>query len=110
MIKSYIAASGGQMFQDSFLTHGFKNPKLNELGFDQLEVMVMLIKLLDASTTRQTYYAFKFYLEEKLNRKLTAPEELAMGEGCLKMVRSEPETKERTDSINYLFQLEFLCV
>lgn len=79
-------------------------------GIDKLEIMVNLISVIEAkpSKCKQELNRFKSFLVEKLKRGLTPQEEIAFMEGMVKYIQSDEATNERLNSMNYLFNLEFL--
>lgn len=79
-------------------------------GLDKLELMVRFISVIeaDASKGKKEFTRMKSWLVEKLKRGLTPQENIALAEGILKYLQSEPMTDERTEAMKYLFDANFL--
>lgn len=83
-----------------------KKPTLH--GFDKLELMCRFIRVIESEQCKEEYALFKLWLCSKLKRHLTNQEELNLAEGIYKYIKSDGGTNERLESINYLFNTEFL--
>jgi len=83
------------------------NPKTKD-GIDKLELMVRFIGVLDANNLANEYDDFKSWLNSNLNRKMTNIEEINLAKGILRYIKSDEETNERLEAMEYLFNTDFL--
>lgn len=79
-------------------------------GLDKLELMVRFISVIEAEASKgkTEFTRMKSWLVQQLKRGLTPQEEIALAEGILKYLQSEPMTNERTDAMQFLFEAKFL--
>lgn len=77
-------------------------------GIDKTMLMLKFMTIVEGKKGKSDYNRFKSWLVQQLKRGLTAQEGVALVEGILKYIQSEPATNERMDAMKYLFGAEFL--
>lgn len=79
-------------------------------GIDKMDLMIKFIPILNPEEGKEQEFlsGLKSFLSEKLKRELTPQEEIALLEGILKYLQSEPATNERRNAMKYLFETNFL--
>lgn len=79
-------------------------------GIDKLELMVSILNLLDSEENYfdKNLQNLKDLITSKARRAITSEEEINLLEGLKKHLHSEPGSNERTESMQYLFEVEFL--
>jgi len=86
-------------------------------GIDKLQLMVVFMPLLccgdendakDSDKIDIHIDKIKLFLAENLKREITTREYINLLKGCRNYVISEPGTNERSASMKYLFELDFL--
>lgn len=88
--------------------HGISNEPVR--GIDKLEILVNYIPVLTggSETTKKEFTTFKSWLAEKIKRKITLHEEVALVQGIIEYINTDGETNERLAAMKYLYDLEFL--
>lgn len=77
-------------------------------GIDKLELMIRFIRVIEGKQSKEEFSLFKLWIRSKLKRNLSDQEELNLTTGVYNYIISNAETKARLDSMNYLFNAEFL--
>ena len=77
-------------------------------GINKLELMAEFISVIEGKKVESNYNRFKSWLVEKLQRGLTLGEEERLLKGIVAYIQSEVATNERTKTMNFLFNTEFL--
>lgn len=80
-------------------------------GIDKVMLILFFIPVLEAKSSKvcgKAIIRLKLFLVQQLKRGISDKEEVALLEGCKKYIMSDAATNERTESMNYLFELKFL--
>lgn len=82
----------------------------NKYGISKLDISIYFLTLIEGGKEcfDANYNAVIDFLQTELKRKLTQMEITKMGQGLIAFIKSELGTNERLNTMDYLFNLEFL--
>lgn len=90
----------------------------NKFGIDKLELMIEFMGIMtvgdnpldDISDQKieALLLKLKTFLEQKIKRDFTSKEYIDLMEGLVNYTASDPGTNERINSLEYLFNLDFI--
>lgn len=98
---------------ENFFNNSLFLNKKTKVGYiDKLELMVEFIRVIESpeAKEKENFDKFKQWLSGQIKRDLKETELMALLNGMLKYIQSEPETKQRMEVMQYLFEAEFLGV
>lgn len=79
-------------------------------GINRLDFMIKMLQILEArpSKMKSNFNKLKSFLVQQLKRGITVQEELKLSQGIADYIISDPATNERSQSMEFLFNCEFL--
>lgn len=89
----------------------FEEKFKTKFGIDKLMVMVNLINVIEfreVSEIQENLIEFENFIAEGIGREMSPVEKINLYQGIINYNKSEPETNERMDAMNYLFELKFI--
>jgi hypothetical protein len=85
------------------------NPQIelkNKFNIDPTEILVKFLSVIDNDTNyEEQFKKFIYFLESKINRKISDHEQLDFSVAVLDYIQSEPATQERTQIMKKIFNL-----